>query len=487
MEKYEEKDGVWRTIRGRRVFIAKGESLSSAMAKSGKFKRNDIRETREAKQLVDKKTKFLSENNPKKAQKYKNKLDRYDENAIKNRGTHQAFKNQIMQHNEVNENGKTRVERNEPKYSYRDKQELRHEELQKKLAEYKAKKQSNNKFSQKEQLKKEIAREVVKAEQNGNYAHAEAGKRELERLNKQSNNKYFSSYEKALKESGHKIGDERSISKEDLNKITNRTKDLIKEKEQSNNKQEERRLIKQGNKYIVARGNDTDKEAIKKYNEDTRRPVLMKFAQDNKEQIKKWVNEYDEETDKRAFEKIKRGEGLTAKEYFGFLGQGPKAGEDVVGYSEKAKLASDGNVVKASRFEAYEKNPKANRDAILTDDDMYKTEDERRAEEYMKNNTIKNYVEKKKSNNAQTTNRILERSGKVNQKTLKSYAKDGLATDISNYSDKELDKLEKKHGKIRAIKTTSGVYGMNGGLFRGEKSGEYFVITSRSGNLYRLV
>lgn len=35
-----EKDGVWRTIRGRRIFIAKGESLSSAMAKSGKFTEN---------------------------------------------------------------------------------------------------------------------------------------------------------------------------------------------------------------------------------------------------------------------------------------------------------------------------------------------------------------------------------------------------------------------------------------------------------------
>lgn len=183
--------------------------------------------------------------------------------------------------------------------------------------------------------------------------------------------------------------------------------DSFKRKKQSNNKQEKRRLVKQDNKYIVARENETDEEAIKRYNkeynpeqikeynEDKRRPALMKFAQDNKEQIKKWVNEYDEETDKRAFEKTKRGEGLTAKEYFGFLGQKPKAGEDVVGYSEKAKLASDGNVVKASRFEAYERNPKANRDAILTDDDMYKTEDERRAEEYMKNNTIKRYKQRK--------------------------------------------------------------------------------------------
>lgn len=32
------ENGVWRTISGRRVFIKEGESLSSAMRKSGKFK-----------------------------------------------------------------------------------------------------------------------------------------------------------------------------------------------------------------------------------------------------------------------------------------------------------------------------------------------------------------------------------------------------------------------------------------------------------------
>ena len=37
------EDGVWRTIRGRRIFIKDGESLGSAMSRSGKFKREDIR------------------------------------------------------------------------------------------------------------------------------------------------------------------------------------------------------------------------------------------------------------------------------------------------------------------------------------------------------------------------------------------------------------------------------------------------------------
>lgn len=34
----QEPDGFWRTVSGRRIFIAKGQSLSDAITKSGKFK-----------------------------------------------------------------------------------------------------------------------------------------------------------------------------------------------------------------------------------------------------------------------------------------------------------------------------------------------------------------------------------------------------------------------------------------------------------------
>ena len=37
--KYDDADGVWRTIGGRRVFIRTGQSLSDAMIESGKFSR----------------------------------------------------------------------------------------------------------------------------------------------------------------------------------------------------------------------------------------------------------------------------------------------------------------------------------------------------------------------------------------------------------------------------------------------------------------
>ena len=48
-EKFNEEDGVWRTIGGRRVFIKTGQSLSEAMIQSGKFKniRSDYRKAKE--------------------------------------------------------------------------------------------------------------------------------------------------------------------------------------------------------------------------------------------------------------------------------------------------------------------------------------------------------------------------------------------------------------------------------------------------------
>lgn len=38
------EDGVWRTVRGRRIFIKDGQSLTEAMKESGKYNGNDIKE-----------------------------------------------------------------------------------------------------------------------------------------------------------------------------------------------------------------------------------------------------------------------------------------------------------------------------------------------------------------------------------------------------------------------------------------------------------
>jgi len=54
MAKYDESDGVWRTIGGRKVFIKNGQDLASAMIESGKFKKGGMRATyRKAKQEDD--------------------------------------------------------------------------------------------------------------------------------------------------------------------------------------------------------------------------------------------------------------------------------------------------------------------------------------------------------------------------------------------------------------------------------------------------
>ena len=42
-KKYDDEDGVWRTIGGRRVFIKTGQSLADAMKESGKFKKSETK------------------------------------------------------------------------------------------------------------------------------------------------------------------------------------------------------------------------------------------------------------------------------------------------------------------------------------------------------------------------------------------------------------------------------------------------------------
>lgn len=57
----EEKNGVWRTVRGRRIFIEDGEDLASAMEKSGKFEgeKNTGKSTRA--EVVDKIQRHIGE------------------------------------------------------------------------------------------------------------------------------------------------------------------------------------------------------------------------------------------------------------------------------------------------------------------------------------------------------------------------------------------------------------------------------------------
>ena len=159
MEK--ETDGVWRTIRGRRIFIASGESLGQAMSKSGKFKnltRTKLGETRgqlrqedrlnkrqkywDKEQKATTKEKFNALRN--KAERDYNKLRARDKDEIEYRGANQAEKNRINESSKRWIGGKTRVEKNYFRYSQEDRRELSHEKIQKKIADYKAKKENEN-------------------------------------------------------------------------------------------------------------------------------------------------------------------------------------------------------------------------------------------------------------------------------------------------------------------------------------------------------
>ena len=51
------KNGVWRTVGGRRIFIANGEDLKTAMKNSGKFKPNGIKDI--VKESQPKDTKYM--------------------------------------------------------------------------------------------------------------------------------------------------------------------------------------------------------------------------------------------------------------------------------------------------------------------------------------------------------------------------------------------------------------------------------------------
>lgn len=70
---------------------------------------------------------------------------------------------------------------------------------------------------------------------------------------------------------------------------------------------------------------------------------------------------------------------------------------------------------------------------------------------------------------------------KFTQKQLKEIAKNKIAIDIT-YEDQE--KIQ--NFNVKQIGLSFGVYGMNGGLFQDNETGQLYVITSRSTNLFIL-
>ena len=74
---------------------------------------------------------------------------------------------------------------------------------------------------------------------------------------------------------------------------------------------------------------------------------------------------------------------------------------------------------------------------------------------------------------------------KYTQKQLKGLVASGMAVDISNITDEEYKELKAKEGYFTQEGYSSGVYGCNGQLHKGQNTGQLYAITGRTQAIYR--
>lgn len=72
---------------------------------------------------------------------------------------------------------------------------------------------------------------------------------------------------------------------------------------------------------------------------------------------------------------------------------------------------------------------------------------------------------------------------KYTQKEIRSFVKNGIAIDISHHGNPEREELEAREGWLEKVGYSSGIYGINGGLLKGHKSGTLYAITGPSAAL----
>ena len=72
---------------------------------------------------------------------------------------------------------------------------------------------------------------------------------------------------------------------------------------------------------------------------------------------------------------------------------------------------------------------------------------------------------------------------KYKLKELRELVRLGMAHDLTNASEAEV--IEQwRHGE--KIGYSSGMYGINGGLIQNTETGEFYAITTRNSNLFRI-
>ena len=72
---------------------------------------------------------------------------------------------------------------------------------------------------------------------------------------------------------------------------------------------------------------------------------------------------------------------------------------------------------------------------------------------------------------------------KYTLREIKDFIRLGLAQDITNADPDTVAELWKHSEKVGY---SSGVYGINGGLIQDTETGEFFAITARNSNLFRI-
>lgn len=73
---------------------------------------------------------------------------------------------------------------------------------------------------------------------------------------------------------------------------------------------------------------------------------------------------------------------------------------------------------------------------------------------------------------------------KYTLKQLKNLVNNGLAVDLTKGNNNTYKELIKKESYLNQVGYAIGIYGLNGKLLKGDKTGTLYVITARSSALY---
>lgn len=68
---------------------------------------------------------------------------------------------------------------------------------------------------------------------------------------------------------------------------------------------------------------------------------------------------------------------------------------------------------------------------------------------------------------------------KVTQKFIRAYVNDGIAEDLTHKSFEEINAIRNEENGFDTIHYSTGIYGANGVVLKGNKSGAFYAVTSR--------